>query len=616
MRGGRLGEIVCAGCVREGHVRKGRERHRWGRSTEIIMRIARVEITRFRGFESFVIVPREHVVVVGEPRAGRSDLIAALRRVLDPRGVTMRPSEWDVFRPLPISSSSDDDEGDAATPSTSIEVSLLDLTDETEQVLQDRLELFDPETGELADADESDDAELGVRLRYCLQYDLDEQQLQHWIEYPKSGARVPRSERELLRAFILDRNPPLQLRAEGALRRLASDPDPDALSDTLREFAEEIAAATQTLAESDDVQAALKLVTQHGARRLLELDPSDPTAAIGFTAEDGSLAALLRAVQPTLDLDAAGVLPLSAHGSTTTSILAAAEASAAAQAGDAIVIADDFGDQLDAASGEYLAAHVRRRAGQLWLTTRQPEVPRAFEATELVRLTRSTGGRKAFQLSETPGRGERVRRRHLFTLLGPAMTARTVVLLEGPHDMETYSAVSRRRFCYEAKVPLSAFGMRLVPASAGGGEGGKQELPKLAKLAAELGLAVRVVLDHDKPGIDETLIHELCETAEMVVRLPERAAVERAIVDGLSAEALRKALDSVNDDHELKLDIDSIADSSLAEKCVWALKQKGGLHRPFIDALPEGTTPPLAAAVLKQLRKSAPADPLVTLDAP
>lgn len=528
-----------------------------------------------------------------------------------------RPSEWDVFRPLPEPPSPHGDENDeTATPLTSVEVSLLELSDETEQVLQDRLELLSPTTGELADEEENDDAELGIRLRYCLLYDPDEEQLQHWIEYPKSGARVPRSDRELLRAFVLDQNQPLQLRAEGALRRLANDPDPDALSKTLQEFAESIASATQTLAESDEVQAALKLVTQHGARRLLELDPSDPTAAIGFTAEDGSLAALLRAVQPTLDLDTAGALPLSAHGSTAAAILAAAEASAAAQADDAIVIADDFGDHLDAASGEYLAARLRRRAGQLWLTTRQPEVPRAFEATELLRLTRSTGSRQSFQLSESPGRKERVRRRHLFTLLGPAMSARTVVLLEGPHDMETYTTVSWRQFRDESKAPLSAFGMRLVPASAGGGEGGKQEMPKIAKLAAEMGLAVRIVLDHDKPGTDQDLIDELSEIAEMVVRLPERAAVERAIVDGLSSEELREALESVNEDHDLKLDVDSIEDSDLAEKCVWALKQKGGLHRPFLDALPAGTTPPLAAAVLKQLKASAPADPLLTLEAP
>lgn len=582
-----------------------------------MMRIARIEITRFRGFESFVLVPREHVIVVGEPRAGRSDLIAALRKVLEPRSTMSRPSEWDVFRPLPVSPPpGGDEEDEVANPLTSIEISILELADETEQALQDRLELLSPTTGEPAGKDENDDAKLGVRLRYCLQYNPDEEQLQHWIEYPKSGARVPRSERELLRAFVLDRNQPLQLRAEGALRRLASDPDPYAMRDTLQEFAKNIAAATQTLAESDEVQAALNLVAQHGARRLLDLDPTDPTAAIGFTAEDGSLAALLRAVQPTLDLDMAGVLPLSAHGSTTAAILAAAEASAAAQASDAIVIADDFGDHLDAASGEYLAAHVRRRAGQLWLATRQPEVPRAFEATELLRLTRSSGSRRAYQLSETPDRKERVRRRHLFTILGPAMSARTVVLLEGPHDMETYTTVSRRQFREEGKVPLSALGMRLIPASVGGGEGGKSELPKIAKLATELGLAVRIVLDHDKPGTDEDLIDELCEIAEMVVRLPERAAVERAIVDGLSSDELREALNSINDDHDLELDVDSIGDSDLAKTSVSALKQKGGLHRPFIDALPAGTTPPLAAAVLKQIKASAPAIPLITLDAP
>jgi putative ATP-dependent endonuclease of the OLD family len=430
---------------------------------EIIMRIARLQITRFRGFESFVLIPREHVVIVGEPRAGRSDLIAALRRVLEPRSILSRPSEWDVFRPLPDPSSSDaDDDYGTDVAMTSIEISLLDLPDETEQALQERLELLDPTSGELADEDETDDAELGVRLRYCLRYDPDEEGLEHWIEYPKTGTRVPRADRELLSAYVLDRNAPLQLRAEGALRRLANDPDPQALSEALQQFAADIASATEALTRSDVIQAALKLVTQHGAQRLLELDRSNPTAAIGFTAEDGSLAALLRAVQPTLDLDAAGVLPLTAHGSTTAAILAAAEASAAAYAGDAIVLADDFGDQLDAASGEYLAARLRRRAGQLWLTTRQPEVPRAFEATELLRLTRSAGRREPFQLSENPNRKERLRRRHLFALLGPALSARTVVLLEGPHDMETYTTVSRLLFREHNKLPLSALGMRLV----------------------------------------------------------------------------------------------------------------------------------------------------------
>lgn len=581
------------------------------RSTEIKMRIARLEIVRFRGFESLVLVPRDNVLVVGEPRAGRSDLIAAVRRVLDPRAVQARPSEWDVFRPLPESG----DHDGAAPPLTSIEVSLMDLSEEVEQDLDERLELLSAQTGEVPDTSDVAEAELGIRLAYCLRYDPAEQQLEHWLEYPKSGFRVPRLEREALRGFFLERNPPLQLRAEGALRRLASEPDPGAFNATLQAFAREIATATDTLAGSAEVQAALKLIVNKGPKRLLELDETDPTSAIGFTAEDGSMTALLRAIQPTLELNTkAGMLPLSNHGSTTAAVLATAEAAAAAQADHATVLADDFGDELDAAATEYLAARLRRRAGQLWLTSRRPEVIAAFDATEIVRLTLHTGVRKHFQLAESADRKERVRRRHLSTLLAPAMSAETVVLLEGPHDFETYSALDRRRFLELNKIPLAALGMRFVAASAAGGEGGKSELPKLARLATDVGLAVRVVLDHDKPGTDEALIDELRTTAELIVRLPERTAVERAIVDGLAPDVLRPVLETLSAAHVLGLTVDDIDDDGLPLACIKALKQKGGLHRLFIDLLPRETVPELANNVLLRLLRSAPPDdPLVTL---
>jgi hypothetical protein len=52
-----------------------------------------------------------------------------------------------------------------ATPSISIEISLLELAEETEQIHQDRLELLSPTTGELADMDENEDTELGIRPR-------------------------------------------------------------------------------------------------------------------------------------------------------------------------------------------------------------------------------------------------------------------------------------------------------------------------------------------------------------------------------------------------------------------------------------------------------------------
>jgi hypothetical protein len=46
------------------------------------MVIRRLEIRGFRGFEHVVIVPTVHALVVGEPRAGRPDVIEGLRRVL------------------------------------------------------------------------------------------------------------------------------------------------------------------------------------------------------------------------------------------------------------------------------------------------------------------------------------------------------------------------------------------------------------------------------------------------------------------------------------------------------------------------------------------------------
>jgi hypothetical protein len=162
------------------------------------MRVARLEIDRFRGFESFVLIPRDNVLVVGEPRAGRSDLIAALRRVLDPRTIQARPSEWDVYRPLAeahddAASADQDqgaDEGATTTALTSVKVTILGLTEAQEQDLDERLELLDPATGLAVDA-EYPDAELGIRLAYYLRYDLDEEQLEHWLNTRSLGSACP-----------------------------------------------------------------------------------------------------------------------------------------------------------------------------------------------------------------------------------------------------------------------------------------------------------------------------------------------------------------------------------------------------------------------------------------
>ena len=82
--------------------------------------VCRLSLRRFRGYTEAEFFPRRHTVVVGEPRAGRSDLIAALRRVLDPR-FGGAPNLDDVQRPLPELTENEE------MPPTEVEVTLLGL---------------------------------------------------------------------------------------------------------------------------------------------------------------------------------------------------------------------------------------------------------------------------------------------------------------------------------------------------------------------------------------------------------------------------------------------------------------------------------------------------------
>ncbi len=569
------------------------------------MRVTRVRLQRYRGYVDTVLLPGRHAVVVGESRAGRTDLIIALRRVLDPRSTTARPNLLDVHRPLPPSGEEE------LSLLTEVEVTLLDLGPALEQDLDDRLEVISPQTGLPAEEADADVAVMGLRLCYRLRYDEVTDTAEHWVEYPASGVRVPRAEREVLSAVVLDRAAPLQLRADGVFRRLIAGVDEAGLLVALGNLGTDVAAATEKLAGSSGVRQTIADVLAEGAAQLLEMSGTAPEDDVGFVAEDGSVAAILRAIQPTLTLDGAGPLPLASHGSTTTGVLAAAEAALTAHAPGAVVLADDFGDDLDAASAEYLAAQLRRHSGQVWLSTRRPEVLRAFPPEEVIRLTRSHGGRRHHQLAPATDRKARSARRQLHLLLLPAMTARAVALLEGPHDLEGYTAIADRRLRGSGTPPPAAHGVRMI--AVGLGDGGKDQLPKVARLAGELGFHVRVVLDHDKPGTDAALITELITLAEQVIRLPERTSVERALVHDVPPDNLRIGLQRINAEYGLGVAVDDIPDGDLEAKIIGLLKQKGGLHQPFVDAMPPKSRGPLAVAVLDTLVAPPPASVLVEI---
>ena len=139
---------------------------------------------------------------------------------------------------------------------------------------------------------------------------------------------------------------------------MVADRDADAVRAAIEELSGDVTAAAGKLAGVKVVQEVLaRILDGHRVRAGHAWRPS--RRAGSGSPLTTARPTLLRRMQPTLDLDDAGPLPLPAHGSTAKGVLAVAEAMTAADIAGAIVLADDFGDDLDAASAEL--ARKRRR---------------------------------------------------------------------------------------------------------------------------------------------------------------------------------------------------------------------------------------------------------------
>lgn len=559
------------------------------------MRVARIRIERFRGYNYAELVVPENMVLAGEPQAGRTDIVEALRRVLDPRSTRSRVNPLDIYRPA-----DDDDES-----LTEVEVTLLDLGDDLETLLSENLETFDQETGEIATSRNAGNAVLGIRLCYRARYELDTDTGEHWVDYPARSdpaagvfKRASRIEREALPIQFIDSSPALQLRAEGVLRALLADADPSGLDSALTNLDTAIHAATGSFSETEVVTDVLDKVIDSGPQALFGIDDS---GGISFLADDGSMSALLRALQPAISIGEAGPLPVRSQGSTLESVLSAAEAIAAARDAQSgvVIVGDDFGDRLDASSSEHMARLIHVTAGQAILTTRRPEVVRAFDPGELVRLTVSNGERRQHQLPAVTDKAGRVNRRLILEQLLAALSARTVVLLEGPLDVEGYGALASRLFLKtnEPHHSLPANGIRLVAPP--GSDGGVTRLPAIAEIALELGFHVRAIVDNDKPGQEDPAVGALAGMVEQLVVLPTRTAVEAALIRGVPGDRLREAVETLEDfgmpTLPSGLGDDDIADHLITAKVI----KKQGLGAVWAHALTR--QPPIARSVIEAI---------------
>ncbi|TRW47436.1 hypothetical protein [Georgenia yuyongxinii] len=568
----------------------------------LTLHVTQLRAVDFRGWIDLDLRPRGHALVVGEPRAGRSDLVNALRRVLDPRSTRNQPSTVDIRQTL-VAGGSAGTTSVVVAPHAEVEVTLANLPNDVEQEADGALEPLLPDGTVDLSGNAGPGAPLGLRLAYRVDYDQATDSVEHRVYYPilsdpatDKFVRVPTAVRALLPVVFLDSARPLQLRAEGLLRRLVSDNDPLSSAAALHDLETEVAAAASALSANAAIEGVLDaLVDDSGPARRLGDGPVT-AKDIQFLPEDGSLAGLLRSFQPVLRLDDAGPLPMDSHGSTTTAVLSAAEALLlAASTGGAMIIGDDLGEGLDGPTTEHLASALRAGAAQVWITTRRADAARAFETAEIVRLTRHSGTRQVHQVQPPADRKEAGLHRHIQGQLLPALTATTIAVSEGRHDLSALGAADRRRTSPD--MPLAAHGIRLISADTGSG-GGTSQIPPVSKLARQLGYRVVALVDGDPAKHSAGVLTDIENECDALVRLPDNMAVERAILAGATAAQIRAAAAVFSDygqpDPTLKKPDEDVPDA------VMKLLHSKGLHEQFLDALLEetGTLPPVLVSAL------------------
>jgi hypothetical protein len=558
------------------------------------MQVLRLEIQHFRGFAQATVFPRGHALVVGEPRAGRSDLLAALTRVLDPDATKAALEEWDFH-------------AHDLTRDIEIEVVLGELGPDLTQRFLGELEFWDPER-QLVLAGSGTTQQLAathatpvLRLAYRGRWDQGEERGEHWVAYAKSSdpaadqfTRMSRADRAALPFLAPSPGRPLALTAQGQFRRLLEQRGPDDIAQALREMVAGVDELSAKLSTAPAVVEGLEAVLAP-VRRALEL--SAPAGdVVRFLPEGGSVTGLLRALQPVVDLaDGAGFLPLRRHGSTTAGLLAAAEALAAVGHAEAVVAVDDFADALDAASAERLAGLLRAGVGQLWLSTRRPETARSFAPDELIRLSLADGYRAVHHARTPTTDSERLAARQLHRQLLPAMTARAVVVCEGTHDSAGLGALADRLDREQDIAPPTAYRVRLLDAD------GIDGVPRLCELARSLGFRVVAAIDHDNDDAEAARrLAAIEQHAHGVVRLPRGAAIERALIDGVPRADLLAVLGRLEAVYALNLpgDLDVRPDQAVRELAVKRLKKRNGLHAEYVTALPASSLPPLGVRLL------------------
>lgn len=568
------------------------------------MKILQLTLANFRGFAALTMKPKGHALVFGVPGGGRSDLAEAISRVLDEGTLRRRAANEMDFHNRNLS-----------TPAT-VELVLGSLNEDLRQRFIDDLEVWSGETDTvLAELDEPDDIdlpahELVVRLKYRANW-VEAQDLVEEILYlPKrsdenSGAfqRVRRSDLEALPfARLNHRERVLDLGAQGKFRKLVELSGGTEFPQAIRDYMKAIDDQAASFVEKDQVKNVLEEVLGP-IGELLRAEGRAVKDIVRMVPEGGAIGGILRSLTPAIDLtDGGGHLPIYRHRSSLGAVMRLAEALRLKRANAAVLVSDNFAEDLGAATAMHIAALLRTTEGQSWLFSREPAVADVFEPQEIFRLSLDASGERVVHQGRLPtNKSERVAWKHWQRNILPALTYAAAGVMEGPHDRLSVNSVATRRLMDSAAMPPGAHGVAVVDAGHAG-SGGSTGVPKLAALARAMGIWTVGIIDWDKADAD-TILEAAVAACDSVIRLPDGSAIERLLIDGVGTEDLRLAVIGLIDVTGLEppWDVETLADDDLRKRAVELLKSSGGLHESYVEALPDGVLPPMIVKLIDTL---------------
>ena len=546
---------------------------------------------------------------MGEPGAGRSNMIEGLARVLDAEESRSR-----------ITTELDFHNSDTSQP-IQIAVTLAELGPDLEQQFLEHLEFWDKANDCLLPESESPETvdgsqhELVLRLEYLARWLPAEERSEEWVHYPKESDPTTDSFAHARRRDISDlgfgvlhwsTGRILDLGARGSFRRVIDATSGNDFAPAIAQYVQDVGQAAEQFADALQVKEALQNVFEP-LLGPLGIAATDLSRVIQFAPDGGSPSGLLRSLGPSIDLeDGSGFLPAWRRGSTISSLVRIAEALALSSSAGRILAIDDLGDSLDAATAAHMSFAVRKAAGQVWVTTRIPSVAEMFEPQEVVRLSRDpTGVMSAYQGKRPGSKAESIAAKHWHRNLLPALSYRAVVVVEGPNDFAALHSLALR-LAREQDKPLPAtLGVSIVNAGFTG-SGGYPSVMRLSGTAKDIGLRSIAVVDGDPAQDARAFVEDNQRMADTTIRLPVRVAIEVALLRDLEDDVVKQALRDAA--HSASVAVPASLDQLSGDQLIGEAQsfiKKNSLHAQFVESLPPGHLPPLAIRVLDEAIRAA-----------